>query len=714
MTEALPFSARTRDDAVVQGTVRDVRYQSADGRFAVLTVQREAADEAVGIVGDVGGLSVGEDARFRGRWEEHPKFGRRFRAAGWTPVLPSSEAGLRRFLGSGLIPGVGPALAERLVKRFGNRALDIISEQSAKLREVPGIGKKRAESIRDAVRSRRADAENLSFLHSLGIGPALSRKLLRKYGPRTVVVLREDPYLAAEEVRGVGFLTADRIGRAAGITPDDPRRSAGAVLHLVAKAADEGHVYLPVSEIERRVIKLDVPPENALEAVETLAAREMLIVEQDRVYAPPLHRAEEVAADRLAALARPRAGRLQAARDAEVPDHLSEQQGDAVRASLTSGLLVLTGGPGTGKTTTVEAIVDAHRALELRVTLCAPTGRAAKRLSEASGEEAKTIHRLLEWNPQTGSFGRNAGEPLETDLLLVDEASMLDLTLGQALLEAVPPHASLVMVGDVDQLPPVGAGQVLREIIASGAANVVRLDRVFRQAQESAIVRGAHAILQGRLPEPSPRGKKGTGDLFIVRAREPDAVLDRVREALARIPKAYGLDAKRDVQVLIPMRRGPLGVNRLNEELQAALNPGRSKAGFRPGDKVMQLRNDYEREVFNGDIGWIQRIEDGVTYVQFDTGLRSYKADDLDALTLAYASTIHKSQGSEFPAVVLVLHNAHHVLLVRSLLYTAVTRAKKLVVLVGDPRAMQRAARTATEHRAFCRLGERLREAAES
>lgn len=715
MTEALPLpDHRPRDDQIVQGTVTEERFASEDGRFAVLRVEREASGEEITVVGDVAGLSSGEDARFRGRWEEHRTYGRRFRAVGWTPVLPTSKAGITRFLGSGLIPGVGPALANRLVSRFGERTLDVISDQSVRLREIRGIGKKRAEAIADAVRARRADAENLSFLHSLGVGPALSRRLLEKYGRRTVRVLREDPYLAAEEVRGVGFRTADAIGRAAGIAADDPRRAAGAVLHLVGKAADQGHVFVPRAELRTAATDLEVPPPLVDSAVEALVGREMLVCEEDRVYAPPLHRAEIRVAERLVDLARPRAGRAAQARALELSDELSDQQKVAVQTALTSGLMVLTGGPGTGKTTTVRAIVSTHESLELRVTLCAPTGRAAKRMSEASGREAATIHRLLEWNPAVGGFSRDAGNPLETDLVLVDEASMLDLTLARALLDAVPPGASLVLVGDVDQLPPVGAGQVLREVIRSGRAPVVRLEQVFRQAQRSAIVRGAHAILKGDLPTPTARGEKGSGDLFLVRARDPDVVLDRVRSTLRRIPPAYGLDAQRDVQVLVPMRRGRLGTEKLNAVLQAELNPSRSSTPtvFRTGDKVMQLRNDYEREVFNGDIGWVRRVEDGVTYVQFDTGLRSYGPDALDALTLAYASTIHKSQGSEFPAVVLVLHSAHHVLLSRSLLYTAVTRAKRLVVIVGDERAVLRAARTVHLDTSHCRLGERVRELA--
>ncbi len=711
MNGTLPFLEKSaeRADDVVQGTVAGVRFASADGRFAVLEVDRHPKGERMVVVGDVASLAPGEDARFRGRWEQHDTYGARFRAAGWTPVLPTTKQGLERFLGSGLIPGVGKELAKRLVGEFGERTLDVITTQSARLREVPGIGKRRAEAIAEAVRTRRSDAENLTFLHSLGLGPALSRKLLKKYGTRTVQVLKEDPYLAAEEVPGVGFRSADHIARAEGIGVDDPRRAAGAVLHLVGRAADDGHVYLPRDELRARAERLEVPAELVDPAIDQLASRELLVCEEDRVYAPPLHRAEVRAAERLAQLARPRPGRRDALSSLRLPEHLSELQRHAVETALVSGLMVLTGGPGTGKTTTVDAIVRAHEALKLRVRLCAPTGRAAKRMSETSGREAMTIHRLLEWSPATGTFSRNAEAPIEADLVLVDEASMLDLALARALLDAVPSSASLVLVGDVDQLPPVGAGQVLREVIASERAPVVRLDRVFRQAQKSAIVRGAHSILSGHVPAPTPRGEKGPGDLFLVQADDAESVVERLSGTLRRIPQAYALDARRDVQVLVPMRKGRLGTERLNEVLQAELNPGGRGAGLRAGDKVMQLRNDYEREVFNGDIGWVQRVEAGITYVSFDSGLRSYKPDELDALTLAYASTIHKAQGSEFPAVVVVLHGSHSVLLSRALVYTAVTRAKRLVVIVGDARALGRAARTVGSSRAYCRLADRLR-----
>lgn len=716
-------------DQVLVAIVEEERFRSADGSFAVLRARRETDGEQVIVVGDVAGLAAGELARFRGRFEEHAVYGRRFRSEAYTPVMPTTAKGVARFLGSGLVPGVGTALAERLVARFGDRTLDVIATQSGRLTEVSGIGRKKATKIAEAVRARRADAEGLAFLHGLGLGPALAKKVLGKYGARTAQQLRDDPYRAAEEIAGIGFATADRIGREVGIADDDPRRAAGAVLHLVARAADQGHVFLPARALASAARDLRVPEDRIEPAIAELAARDMIVVEaaaespgapsdddERAIYAPPMYAAERAAAEALHALARERAApsKQREALAAIEGLGLADAQAEAVRRSLTSGLMVLTGGPGTGKTTTVRAIVRAHEAIGHRVVLCAPTGRAAKRMSEAAGREARTIHRLLQWSPALGQFQLCADDPIDADLVLVDEASMLDVQLAASLLDAVAPTSTLVLVGDVDQLPPVGAGQVLREVIASEVCPVVRLDRVFRQAQASAIVRGAHEIRHGRAPTPTPQGEKGSGDLFVVRARDADAARYRLTEVLRRIAASYGLDPKRDVQVLTPMRKGPLGTERLNELLQDELNPPRAGTSpppgrLRAGDKVMQLKNDYEREVWNGDVGWVTRVADGVTYVEIDGRPISYPEDEVDAIALAYASTIHKAQGSEFPAVVVVLHASHHVLLSRPLLYTALTRARRLAVLVGDPRAIARAARTADSARSYCRLAGRLR-----
>lgn len=709
----------TRREETLQGAVQSVVYQSRDGFFSVVRLRREADGQEVVAVGDLGSVSEGEVLRLRGHWTTHQVHGKRFQTLSFTPVLPTSLKGITRYLGSGLIPGIGKGLAQRLVDRFGDGALEVIATQSMKLTEVPGIGRRRAEAIAAAVRERRDEAEVMSYLHSLGIGPALAKRVRKRYRDEAVRVLREDPYRVAEEVAGVGFRTADRIGRASGMAVDDPRRAAGAVLHLLGAGADDGHVFLTREQLAEQAEALEVPPEVAEDVLGSLAARGLVVLEDDAVYASTLHQAEVEVADRLTARIE-HAMTVPAGLDARIatalPEQLSVTQQRAVRATFEAALVIITGGPGTGKTTTVRGVVQAHEALGHSLLLCAPTGRAAKRLHEASGHEAKTIHRLLEWSPATGRFQRDESNPVEADLVLVDEASMLNLQLARSLFAAIPPHIPLVLVGDVDQLPPVGPGQVLRNALHSERANTVRLNEVFRQAEQSHIVRGAHQILRGEMPQPSPAGTKGDGELFVVRNRDPDQTLDRLHEMLQRLPKAYGLDPRRDVMVLSPMRRGPLGTERLNAYLQERLNPAGKGSTTRPGtaragDKVMQLRNDYEKEAYNGDLGEVRSVEGGMTYVRFDGREVRYKVDERDDLALAYASTVHKVQGSEFPAVIICLHASHHVLLSRALLYTAVTRAKRLVVLLGDERAIGRAAKNAHSYSGQSRLMERLKAA---
>ncbi len=701
-----------RDERLIV-RIEEVRFVSRDGSFAVVLAAREPALDEVILIGDLASARVGERARVVGRFERHPTHGERFRVESLVPILPSSRDGLAKFLGGGLAPGVGMKLASDLVARFGERTLDVISRESGRLREVRGLGGKRGQALAEAVRARLAEAESLALLQGLGLGRALSRKLYARFGPRTAAQIREDPYRLAEEIVGVGFLTADRIGREVGIAADDPRRARAAILFALARGADDGHSFLPRAELARAVERLEVPSALVPAALIGLSLDARIVIEDEAVFLASLHAAEVSLAGGLAARA---SAPIATAEDeprgiAAIAEGLAARQREALLCSMRERVLVLTGGPGTGKTTTLRAIVAAHERLDHRVVLAAPTGRAAKRMSEATSREARTLHRLLEWSPGTGTFGRDAANPLEADLVIVDEASMLDLRLGAALEAALPEGASLVLVGDVDQLPPIGAGHVLREVIASERVAVVRLDRVFRQAEESAIVRGAHAIAHGHAPAPSTRGAERAGELFVVEAHEPERVLARLRDVLARIPRSYGLDPLRDVQVLTPMRRGPLGTDALNATLQAALVPAppSHRGHLRPGDKVMQIVNDYEREVWNGDVGWVRRVVDGVTYVDFDVGERSYREDELEGLSLAYAVTVHKSQGSELPAIVLVLHTSHRVMLSRPLLYTAITRARRLVVIVGEPAAIELAARTSGRAEVHGRLAARLR-----
>ncbi len=712
-------SGHAREESFV-ASIEEHRFVAKDGTFAVVRARREQSGKEVVLIGDLAATRIGEKVQFRGRSERHAVHGERFRVASFVPVLPSTKDGVAKFLGNGLVTGIGQRLAQRVVAKFGDRTLDVITRESGRLKEVPGLGGKRGEALVEAVRARRGEADSLAFLQGLGLGPALSRKLYARFGARTATQLREDPYLAAEEVPGIGFLTADRIGREIGIATDDPRRARGALLYTLSRGADDGHTCLPREELARGVATLGVPPALVPTTLAALESDHQIVLEDDDVFLPALHEAEESLATGLRArLARRKPSpkvraAIETATRGDGKLALADKQREAVERSTEVGVLVLTGGPGTGKTTTLRAIVAVHEALEHRVVLAAPTGRAAKRMSEATGREAKTIHRLLEWNPGTADFVRCEDNPLDADVVIVDEASMLDAKLGAALERAILRDATVVFVGDIDQLPPVGAGHVLREVIGSEVVPLVRLDRVFRQAEESAIVRAAHTIAEGRAPTSSPRTPKGvaparSGELFIVEAHEPERVIDKLREVLRRIPQAYGLDPLRDVQVLTPMRKGALGTDALNQVLQAELVPTASRSRFRVGDKIMQTSNDYEREVWNGDIGWVRRIQDGVTYAEFDVGETSYRDDELEGLVLAYAATVHKSQGSEFPAVVLVLHGSHHVMLARPLLYTAITRARSLVVIVGEPSAIARASKNVGSTRVHGRLGKRLR-----
>lgn len=710
----------------VRGVVKNVVYRNDEGTYSVVRLTLLNGDELT-VVGPLGELAPGEPVRVTGRYEDNRTHGRQFRAQAVFPELPEHAEGIEKLLGSGFVGNIGPAIAKRIVQRFGSSTLDVIAHHPERLKEVEGVGRARAQAIQEAFRARRAEAEGKSYLQGLGLGPVLARRVWERFGAEAARVVRENPYRLAEEVPGIGFLTADRVAQQTGIAATDPRRVAGAVLYLLLEAVEEGHTALPPDELVARARRFDIEADLTRRAIDELAARKTVLCDRGRVYPPPLFEAESRLARDIA--------RLVKLGVAPVPDTvltrgpvaqslatLHPRQREAVLASMREPLLVLTGGPGTGKTTTVRALVTVHRSAGHKVLLAAPTGRAAKRLAEATGHPAGTIHRLLEWTPRVQRFARDERSPLDADVVLVDEASMLDVQLAAALLRALRPGARMVLVGDADQLPPVGPGTVLADLLATHEVRAVRLTEVFRQATTSAIVRGAYEILRGEVPRPSPSRASPpegaapvppAGELYLVErddAEEAAAVL--VDLVARRLPRSFGVHPVRDVQVLVPTHRGPLGAQALNEALQAALNPRvqRGRRGLSPGDKVMQQKNDYDLDVWNGDLGVVTRLEGDRIAVLIDGREVVYSPAAADNLSLAYAATVHKSQGSEYDVAVIGLHTSHFVLLNRALLYTAVTRARRLAVVVGSPKALRLAVDTSREVERHGALRERLRD----
>ncbi|QQR89228.1 MAG: ATP-dependent RecD-like DNA helicase [Myxococcales bacterium] len=694
----MPFEKDNTARDHLRGVVEQQLFQSKDSNFVVLKIRTEAKGELVSVTGPLEALSVGETVELHGSWHEHPRFGRGFTAKHYRPIPPTTEEGIIRFLGSGLIPGLGPSLAARIVKKFGKETLHIIATQSPRLRDVSGIGKKRAQQIAEAVRDRQQQAETLSFLHSVGIGPLTARKILKRYGEETSEQLQKNPYELARTVAGIGFRTADRIGLSVGIEKDDLRRIEAAVVHLLREATSDGHVFLEKDVLGRMIVSLDIDAGLLEEGLKRGTQSGSLWVEQTRVYLQTLYRAEERLAKNLAAFNVDRVlseeERVALKRiESDYPE-LTEEQKQASRDSFTRQLIILTGGPGTGKTTAVRALVEVHQKAKHRVLLCAPTGRAAKRLTQSTAFEASTVHRLLEWNPSAASFTRTENNPVECDLLLVDETSMLDLLLADQLLAAVPKHATVVFVGDINQLPPVGAGDVLASIMATETVKTICLQRIFRQAEKSAIVRAAHAILSNRLPQNTPENTKGPADFFHIDTEGADSSKALLPKVLQRMEESYGLDLKTDVQVLTAVHKGKLGTEQLNAMLQPLINP--SAKPYKPAriqthDKILQLRNDYEHNIFNGDIGKVLSVKPDSYELRFDQGDLSLPRRNSDDLALAYACTIHKAQGSEFPGVLIMIDPSFHIMLNRALIYTAITRATRLCVIVGPQIALKRA-----------------------
>ena len=710
---------------VLAGTVERVTFHGEESGFCVLRVKARGHRELVTVVGHSAAVSAGEWITASGEWVNDRTYGPQFRSRFLKATAPTSAEGIERYLGSGMIRGIGPVYAKKLVRSFGEQVFDVIEMESGRLREVDGIGPVRAERITTAWAEQKVVREIMVFLHGHGVGTARAVRIFKTYGADAVEVMSENPYQLARDIRGIGFRTADAIAMRLGIDKTATVRIRAGVAHALTEAMDDGHCGLPSGELLPLAASLLEAPEDLVRSAVDQELAEGNVV-ADRVGDTPciflagLYGAERGIAgwlDRIAAGPLPWPGidpdRAVPWIEGRIGLTLAPSQGAAVRLALASKVLVVTGGPGVGKTTIVNAILRILAAKGANLVLCAPTGRAARRMTEASGFEARTIHRLLEVDPASGGFRRDADRPIDCDLLVVDEASMVDVLLMHALLKAVPDHAALLIVGDIDQLPSVGPGQVLADVIASGAVPVVRLTEVFRQAARSRIIVNAHRINQGGVPDLAR--PDGETDFYFVSADDPESAVSRILELVrVRIPRRFGLDPIRDIQVLCPMNRGGVGARSLNVELQAALNPaGERKVErfgwtFAPGDKVMQMENDYDKEVYNGDIGRIDDVDPelGEITARFDERTVTYGFGELDALAPAYATTIHKSQGSEYPAVVIPLMTQHYVMLQRNLLYTGVTRGKRLVVLVGQRKAVAIAVRATSGRRRWSKLRE--------
>jgi exodeoxyribonuclease V alpha subunit len=713
---------------VLAGLVERVTFHNAENGFCVLRAKARGHRDLVTVIGHAAVISAGEWITASGEWINDRVHGQQFKARFLKTSAPSSIDGIEKYLGSGMIRGIGPVYAKKMVKAFGEKVFDVIEAEPDRLREVTGIGAVRAKRITDAWAEQKIVREIMVFLHSNGVGTARAVRIFKTYGADAVQVMTENPYRLARDIRGIGFKSADAIAMKLGIEKTAMIRLRAGISYALTEAMDEGHCGLPTDQLIPLAEELlEAPRELILTALELERSDGAVIADNVGdtacIFLAGLYRAEQAIAERLIRIVSGRLPWPWIDEEKAVPWvekrsglQLADSQRAAIRLALTAKALVITGGPGVGKTTIVNSILKILAAKGVRLLLCAPTGRAAKRMTEATGVEAKTIHRLLEVDPKSGGFKRNADNSLDCDLLVVDEASMVEVMLMQALLKAIPDEAALLIVGDIDQLPSVGPGQVLADIIGSGAVPVVRLTEVFRQAAASRIIINAHRINQGAMPDLSAPSRES--DFYFVPAEDPEIAVQRILELVkTRIPKRFGLNPIRDIQVLCPMNRGGVGARSLNIELQTALNPaGERKVErfgwtFAPGDKVMQIENDYDKEVYNGDIGYVGDVdpEAGELAASFDGRSVTYGFGELDTLVPAYAATIHKSQGSEYPAVIIPVLTQHYAMLQRNLLYTGVTRGKRLVVLVGQKKAIAIAVRNASGRRRWSKLGERLR-----
>lgn len=696
----------------LEGTVARIRFSNPESHWTVASLEVEGSFAPVTIVGTLPVLAEGMHIRLDGDWVDDPRWGKQFKAEAFVELIPATPEGMAAYLSSGFIRGVGPKMAERIVDCFGEETLRIISERPERLSAVPGLGAKKIRAIKDAFAERRGAQEALVFLYGLGLTPGLANRIFRRYGDQAIALVRSNPYRLAEEVDGVGFLKADQVARGLEISVNDPERLRAGGIHILQSARSDGHCFLPLEhliEATERLTGVDRSMVQPALDVLVLDGRVTFADWPDRpmeraVYLSALLDAERHLAERLTALSVVTPLAEAETRIDEAARHLGIQLGEGQRAglqiALTHPLTVVTGGPGTGKTTIIRCLLEATGLSESRVALAAPTGRAAKRMSEATGIEAKTIHRLLEFNPIGGRFQRDESDPLDVELLIVDEASMVDLPLFDALMRAILDTCRVVFVGDVDQLPPVGPGAPLTELIRSQTVPVVRLREIYRQGAGSTIIDVAHGIQRGESPSVTPPGTT-IQDFYFIHREDPAAILATIEELVTRrIPRRFGFEPREHIQVLSPMRLGLLGVQHLNERLQFLINPTGTglKVGervYRVGDRVMQIRNDYDRGVFNGDTGTIERVDaaNARLVVQIDGKPVIYERSHLDKLVLAYAVSVHKSQGSEYTVVVMPVTTQHFKMLQRNLLYTGLTRGKELVVLVGTPKAVGLAVR---------------------
>ncbi len=721
----------SEEQETIEGTIRSVVFHNDESGYTVLHVEipsefELAKNPEITIVGKTQAVWEGEDVKAVGEWVTDKVHGRQFKAESLTCIAPRSLKGIERYLASGLIKGVGPVLAKRIVDTFGEETMHVLSHQSGRLQEVPKLGAAKIRQIRASWLQNETQRENLIFGQTYGISIIKMTKIVRKYGPDAIAIIKQDPYRLCRDIWGIGFATADKIALSVGIPKDSPLRARASIAYtLETEAEDGGHVWTYENDLLLRANELTaIPMEILASALAAELERGSVIAEATegetrRIYLRSLYFAEIAVARRIRAiLAAPRAF---AAFDSEKAIDWWQQRAGFVLApmqhlalgrSLSAKFSIITGGPGVGKTTIIRALVEIFGRKTRKIILAAPTGRAAKRMSESVGKSAQTIHRLLKWNPVTGRFTFNAENRLEGDVFIFDETSMIDLKLADDLLAALPDEATVVFVGDTDQLPSVGAGAVLGDLIKSDAVPATKLDTIFRQDTTGLIVTNAHHVNAG---EPLEL-RAGESDFYFLRAEEPELCLKRAIDFMqTRIPRKFGLDPLADVQILTPMRRNVLGTDNLNVALQQALNPHgealvRGGTTFRVGDRVMQLRNNYDKDVYNGDVGFVKAVnaDDRSLVVTFDGRPVKYEAGDLDELVLAYAMTIHKSQGSEYPAVIVLIHTQHYVMLQRNLLYTAITRGRKLVLLIGVPYAVDRAIQTNVVRERRTQLAERL------